>query len=343
MSLVEKIGYKSWRHFRNAYLIILGLGILSAIFRYFKFVEFSLSLHINFFIVSGLGVIFIWESLRLIDLALNLHFPYERNLIGRIVLQIFLGSLFGLFVRVLIYYFAEPYFPFQLDDLFLAVTWALYIIFPSAINLVFFTGYFITKWKEGIIKTERLEKEKTQVQFDNLKNQLNPHFLFNALTSLNSLIREDPELASQFLQHLSKVYRYVLQHKDEGVVSLQTEVDFIRNYIFLAETRFDKALSIDVRIQNEYLDSSIVPVTMQVLLENAFKHNISEAERPLHILISTENEYLIIRNNLQKRNNVEGSNKLGLENLKSLYRYLTDRPVIVEETESQFTVKVPLL
>ncbi len=343
MSWVEKIGYKSWKHFRNTYAIILGLGILSTIFRYFKFSDFDFSLHFTFFLASGFGVIFIWECLRSIDFALNLRFPYERNLIGRITLQIFLGSLFGLFVRVLIYYFAEPYFPFQLDEFFLAVTWALYIIFPSAINLVFFTGHFITKWKEGILKTERLEKEKTQVQFDNLKNQLNPHFLFNALTSLNSLIREDPELASQFLQHLSKVYRYVLQHKDENVVDLQTEVNFIRNYIFLAETRFDKSLSIVIQIQDEYLDRSIVPVTMQVLLENAFKHNIMEPERPFRIMILTENEYLIIQNNLQRRKSVEGSNKQGLDNLKSLYKYLTDRPVIIEETESFFAVKVPLL
>jgi len=343
MTLVERIGYRSWKHFRNTYAVILGLGVLSTIFRYFKFSEFGWPLHINLFLVSGLGVIFIWETLRLIDLALNRYFPYERNLIGRITLQIFLGSLFGLFVRILIYYFGEPNFPFQLDEMFLAVTWALYIIFPSAINLVFFTGYFISRWKEGILKAERLEKEKAQVQFDNLKNQLNPHFLFNALTSLNSLIHEDAQLASQFLQQLSKVYRYVLQHKEEHIVSMQTELNFIQNYIFLAETRFGGALSITVQLDPYYLDKMIVPVTTQVLLENAFKHNIMERERPLQIKIISEPEYLVISNNLQVRRNVESSNKQGLENLKSLYGYLSTKPVIIEETEDYFAVKVPWL
>jgi len=343
MTLVERIGYRSWRHFRNTYAIIFALGILSALFRYFKFSEFGLSLHINLFLVSSLGVIFIWETLRLIDLALNRYFPYERNLIGRIALQIFLGSLFGLFVRVLIYYFAEPYFPFHLDDLFLAVTWALYIILPSAINLIFFTGYFIARWKEGILKAERLEKEKALVQFDNLKNQLNPHFLFNALTSLNSLIHEDAPLASRFLQHLSKVYRYVLQHKDENVVSMQTELDFINNYIFLAETRFGVALSITVQLDSSCLDRMVIPVTTQVLLENAFKHNVMETGRPLHIQIFAEPDYLVIQNNLQRRRNVESSNKQGLENLKSLYQYLSAKPVLIEETQSQFAVKIPWL
>ncbi len=343
MSIAERIGYKSWKHFRDTYAIILALWVVSGVFRFIKLSEFSISLHVILFFVSGLGIIFIWEILRIIDLALNRHYPYERNLTGRIILQLFLGALFGLSIRILIYYFGEPYFPFQLDHLFLAVTWALYIILPSAFNLIFFAGYFFNQWKEGILRAERLEKEKAQVQFENLKNQLNPHFLFNALTSLNSLIREDPELASKFLQQLSKVYRYVLQHKGETVVSLETELNFVQNYIFLADTRFGAALSISIDVPPVSLDKGVVTVTLQVLLENAFKHNVIEPGRPLQIHISATEDYLTIQNNLQKRRNVESSNKQGLENIKSMYRYLSDKPVIVEETEKLFVVKVPLI
>lgn len=343
MTFARKIGYRSWAHLAVAYGIIAGLGILSATFRYFRFPEFSVPLQVNFFIVSILGAAFIWETLRVINLMLDRYYPYDRSVLRRIVLQLFIGSLFGLFCRILIYLFAEPYFPFRLDNLFLAVTWALWIIFPSGINLIFFSGYFFNQWKNGLVKTERLEREKAQVQFDNLKNQLNPHFLFNALTSLNSLIKEDQQLASLFLQHLSKVYRYVLQHQDETLVSIHTELEFIKNYIFLAQTRFNKALFIDVHIEPRNLDKRIIPVTIQVLLENAFKHNVLEEARPLRIEIVTEEDFLVIRNNLQKRRIVEGSNQLGLENLKSLYRYFSARPLQVEQTETSFTVKVPLL
>jgi LytS/YehU family sensor histidine kinase len=251
--------------------------------------------------------------------------------------------LFGLIFRFFIYFFGEPNLPFKLDSLFVATTWALYIIIPSAINLSFFSIYFFELWKASLVKTERLEKEKSQVQFDNLKNQLNPHFLFNALTSLNSLIFEDQVLASQFLQQLSKVYRYVLQNNDRNYVSLQTEFDFIEHYASLLKTRFREGLNISFDISPEAKERAIVPVTLQILIENAIKHNIVDKEQPLDIDIATVGDYLVVSNTFQPRKRVENSNKMGLENLKSLYRFLTDRQVIIEQREDRFWVKVPLL
>ena len=191
---------------------------------------------------------------------------------------------------------------------------------------------------------ERLEKEKSQVQFDNLKNQLNPHFLFNALTSLNGLIFENQGLASQFLQHLSKVYRYVLQNKDKNFVPLQTELDFIENYVFLLRTRFQQALGqLQFDISEAGRERAIVPVTLQILIENALKHNIADVERPLKVEVMTIGDYFVVSNNLQLRKLVETSNKQGLENLRSLYQFLTKKPVIVEQTDDRFAVKIPLL
>jgi LytS/YehU family sensor histidine kinase len=246
-------------------------------------------------------------------------------------------------IRYVIYKFGEPALPFKLDSLFVATTWALYILFPTGINLGFFTVYFLERWKDSLVKAERLEKEKSQVQFDNLKNQLNPHFLFNALTSLNSLIFENQTLASQFLQHLSKVYRYVLQNKEKNFVTVQTELDFIQNYVFLLETRFEGALSIRFDISEGARERAIVPVTLQILLENALKHNIVDKDKPLNIEVLTIGDYLVVSNNLQLRKRVETSNKQGLENLKSLYRFLTERPVLIEAGENRFAVKVPLV
>jgi LytS/YehU family sensor histidine kinase len=195
----------------------------------------------------------------------------------------------------------------------------------------------------SLIQAERLEKEKTQVQFDNLKNQLNPHFLFNALTALNSLIFENQTLASHFLQHLSKVYRYVLQNKDKNFVSVQTELDFIQNYVFLVHTRFASMLRITFNIDAQSKEKAIVPVTLQILIENALKHNVVDKDRPLTIRIETHDDYLVVSNNLQLKKLVETSNKQGLENLKSLYVFLTDRPVVISSGDSEFSVAVPLV
>jgi hypothetical protein len=337
------LGYKNLNQFLRAYFIIISVAIIGFFVRLVKFNEFTADAQVKIFIVSLVLAIVFWESLRIVNYWLNRIYPFEHNLTGRIVIQLLIGSAIGVLVRLLIYQFGEPYLPFKLDELFVAATWALYATLPIGVNLGFFTVYFIDRWKDSLIKTERLEKEKSQVQFDNLKNQLNPHFLFNALTSLNSLIFDNQELASQFLQQLSKVYRYVLQNKDRNFVLLSTELDFIAHYVQLLETRFQGALNIKFEVTEESKEKAIVPVTLQILIENAIKHNIVDKDKKLLIEIFTVGDYLIVSNNLQTRKTVETSNKLGLENLKSLYKFLTDKPVLIEPTGDRFYVKVPLI
>jgi len=283
------------------------------------------------------------EGLYQINTFLNPRLPFKAGISRRIAVQLVSGVVYALTLRFLLYELGEPYLTIKLDSMFLAATWFLYILGSFIVNSIFITDYFIDQWKDSLVKTERLEKEKTQVQFDNLKNQLNPHFLFNALTSLNSLIFENQGLASQFLQHLSKVYRYVLQNKDKNFVSVQTELDFIQNYVFLLRTRFETALTITFRTDVQSKDKAIVPVTLQILIENALKHNVVDKDRPLSIRIETNDDYLVVSNNLQLRKLVETSNKQGLENLKSLYAFLTDKPVLIESNEIEFSVRVPLV
>jgi hypothetical protein len=305
--------------------------------------EFSVGLQIKTTIASIVLVIVMWESLRFVHRLLNKAYPFEVNLVKRMLIQISCGVGIGLTVRFVVYFFGEPALPFKLDSLFLAATWAIYMIVPTAINLGFISSYFIDRWKDSLVLAERLEKEKSQVQFDNLKNQLNPHFLFNALTSLNSLIFEDQKLASQFLQQLSKIYRYVLLNKDKNFVALQTELDFIQHYISLLETRFKDAIHFKIDIRDAARNQAIVPVTLQILIENALKHNVVDKAKPLTIEITSIGDYLVVSNNLQQRKRVETSNKLGLENLRSLYSFLSDKPVLIEPTADRFYVKVPLI
>ncbi len=192
-------------------------------------------------------------------------------------------------------------------------------------------------------KTQLLEKEKTAVMYENLKQHLNPHFLFNSLTSLNSLIRMDPKQASVFLEKMSKVYRYILRNKDIETVPLMDELNFVEMYIQLQKTRFEEGLIINNTIHEDFLYRKIVPVTLQNLIENALKHNTASIEDPLIIDMYIEDDYLIVSNNLQKKSYVETSNKQGQNSMISLYRFLSQKPIVIEENVTTYTVKIPLI
>jgi hypothetical protein len=192
-------------------------------------------------------------------------------------------------------------------------------------------------------KTEQLEKEKAMAMYEGLKQQLNPHFLFNSLTSLSSLIQYDQQAAGNFLEGLSKIYRYILKSRDHETVPLIEEIKFVQTFVQLQQTRFEKGLFLNIDVPEELNYCKIVPVTLQNLIENAIKHNIIDEDSPLQICIYAEDEYLVVKNNLQRKNFVETSNKQGLTNLMSLYSYLTPKKVMIKETNDAFFIKLPLL
>ncbi len=189
-----------------------------------------------------------------------------------------------------------------------------------------------------------LQKENIKSQFEVLKNQVNPHFLFNSLNVLSSLIYIDKDAAAKFVRQLSKVYRYVLEYKDKETISLHNELDFLESYIFLLKTRFDKNLIINTSIHPRFNKKRIVPMALQLLMENAIKHNVISKKKPLKIDISIdENNYLVISNNLQKKSSVEMSSNIGIKSINKRYEYITDDKVIINKTEADFTVKLPLV
>ena len=192
-------------------------------------------------------------------------------------------------------------------------------------------------------KAQLLEKEKALVMYENLKQHLNPHFLFNSLTSLRSLIRVDQKNAGDFLEKMSKIYRYILKSRDSELVQLKDEINFVQTYIQLQQTRFRNGLHVNFNVSDDHLFEKIVPVTLQNLIDNAIKHNLVDDETPLIIDIYDENDYLVVRNNLQRKEFVETSNKQGLHNMKSLYRYLDPRPLQINEDNMYFTIKIPLI
>jgi ligand-binding sensor domain-containing protein len=242
---------------------------------------------------------------------------------------------------------AISYLNIHIDTLFYKSKWFLYFCVLAVCILIYAFMKFRANQRSKIIhlqmQSTRLEKDKTEIQYQNLINHLNPHFLFNSLTSLNSLIMTAPKDASKFLQKLSLIYRYILQNKDKEVISLEQELAFVKHYIDLQKSRFEAGLQINIDIEKAYLTSGIVPVTLQNLFENAIKHNSVEEDNPLIISVFVKESYLIVKNNLQRKKFVETSNKQGLDSLKSLYKYLTTKPLESSETEHEFSVKIPLL
>ncbi len=194
------------------------------------------------------------------------------------------------------------------------------------------------------VQGERLEKEAVRSQFDALKNQVNPHFLFNSLSILSSLVEVDTRLAVQFIGRLSKAYRYILEQRDNEQVSLRTELDFIAAYTFLLMIRFEDKLFVDIDVPEAARGRyAIAPLTLQLLVENVVKHNRLSEEEPLRVSIALEGEWLRVANPIQPRPKREESTGIGLQNITNRYRLLTDRPVWVGEQDEEFVVKLPLL
>lgn len=222
----------------------------------------------------------------------------------------------------------------------------------GAINKGGVNRYITKPWDERemqiIIENARqlfgLQEENIISQFETLKSQVNPHFLFNSLNVLSSLIFIDQEKAAIFVRQLSKVYRYVLDHRGMDTIVLIEELPFIRSYIYLLKTRFDQNLRIDINIAETDLNLKVAPMVIQLLVENAIKHNIIARLKPLTVEIYSENEgYIYVKNNLQLKSSTEHSSRLGLENIRKRYEYLSNRKIVIKQDEGSYCVKIPLL
>jgi len=201
----------------------------------------------------------------------------------------------------------------------------------------------IIKKQESKVKEQKIIAGTASAKFETLKNQIDPHFLFNSLNVLSSLIEENPENAQRFTTSLSKVYRYVLEQKDKDLVSIEEELAFAKTYMNLLQMRFENSLTYEVLTENVDAEAKVVPLSLQLLLENAVKHNIISEQKPLHIQIYIENDALVIQNNFQKKAVLQDGQGVGIQNIISRYAIITDRKVTIEQNEHTFTVKLPIL
>ena len=204
--------------------------------------------------------------------------------------------------------------------------------------------YSLNKWRENTLEKEQLKKINLQSQFESLKSQVNPHFLFNSLNSLSSLIADEPDKAEQFVDEMAKVYRYLLQTNEGELTTLDTELAFIQSYYHLLKTRYGAGIRLEVAVDKPYKIYQLPPLTLQMLVENAVKHNVIHVGKPLLIEIrTTDTGQLLVRNNLQRKTGRIASNQVGLTNIAAKYRLLAQTDPVVSAEDDQFTVLLPLL
>ncbi|HNQ82674.1 MAG TPA: histidine kinase [Bacteroidales bacterium] len=201
--------------------------------------------------------------------------------------------------------------------------------------------FFYMIWRKAIEREQLLREENLKYKYRNLKSQVNPHFLFNSLNTLSELVYEDAKRADDYIQKLSGIYRYVLENEETDLISLKEELDFIRQYFILQKARDQEKifLEIDIDREDEY---RIIPVSLQLLVENALKHNSMSRENPLRIKIFIDDDDIIVSNNIQRRNILNNSTRMGLSNLKERVRLIMGRELIVIEEPDQFVVKLPV-
>lgn len=211
------------------------------------------------------------------------------------------------------------------------------------ISMVFFGFYFYKRFKDYQIKESQQEKQQISAQFASLKNQLDPHFLFNSLNVLNSLIEEDPKKASIFTTNLSRIYRYVLEHKDKSLVPLQEELTFSKAYLSLLSLRFEDGIDIHMELDEVAPQEQLLPLSLQLLIENVVKHNVISFKNPLLLRIYRKEDYLIVENKVQKKKVLHQQSGIGLKNITERYALLSDRPVNIWQNDKTFCVELPII
>lgn len=217
------------------------------------------------------------------------------------------------------------------------------VILTFIVTLAFHAFHFYKAYNENRVKEQKIIAGTASAKFESLKNQIDPHFLFNSLNVLSSLIEENPDNAQKFTTSLSKIYRYVLEQKDKELVTVQEELSFARTYMNLLKMRFENSITFDLPEGYDNQDAKVVPLSLQLLLENTIKHNVVSEQKPLHIRIFIKDNYLVVQNDLQKKEVLSDRKGVGLQNIINRYGILTRRKVLIDHSGSVFAVHLPIL
>ncbi|KUO63393.1 hypothetical protein APF79_06385 [bacterium BRH_c32] len=336
----------------SLYIIISAVVIQSIIISYNNFTGFiNIQSVGEFFIRLLMGSLFasiasfylIYFNFMMID-SLDRKYNWKEKFLVRSVVEL-LGTIFialsgGIFITLIVNSINEYDSPLY----WILFTNGTIAIVINIIIVVVIEGVnsFIRSQK-ALIAAEKLEKENLEIRLETLKNQLNPHFLFNSLNVLTSLIESDSKKATDFVDEFSSIYRYTLEVIDKRVMPLRDEIEFAKSYLYLQSIRFQDAVKTELNIDNDKMDYFVPPLAVQTLLENAFKHNKASIETPLIIKIFSKGDYLVITNNYQPKAKSDSSHGVGLENLKRRYEYICGESPTFILRDNEFKAVIPLI
>ena len=276
---------------------------------------------------------------------LEQHIPWLTKPELRFFLSVFLELAIGIIILMLVNWLVFVVVQKQeISTLFSKTFEGLkyLILFTFGGIILINSVHFFKSWKQAAVNEEKLKREKLAIEYESLRYQVNPHFLFNSLTALSSLVYTDQQKAVIFIREFSNDFRYVLECREKEVVDFATEKKLLESVSFLNRIRYEDSLQININLTYA-TDKYVIPMALQMLLENAIKHNAISESKPLKVEILEEEGYVVVKNNLQPKKNAIVSNKIGLENIKSRYKYLSDKDVLVEISNEEFVVKIPIL
>ena len=304
--------------------------------------EEAVNISLKLMLGNSLAIITLVCS-NIIYLIVSHRFAWLSTPLGYIIGIIF-ETIFIAFITTLIIGYNLP---FGTENPFKDISFVQIFSITIIANLIVYVAMALISYvyqTRSRIEKEQEKRRLAQFQYNILKQQVNPHFLFNSLNILNGLIEEQKSIeASEYVRKLAALYRYMLQNENEQLVRLQDELHFIDQYTDLLKVRFPQGFTIDKHIDESIKSRLVIQCSLQVLIENAFKHNIVRAEQPLHIEIFTEQEYIVVRNNLQIKQSSADSTKVGLKNISKQYIAAIDKDIITNTSDKHFEVKLPLI
>lgn len=292
------------------------------------------------FSISLVGVIVIMELSILVSKKLDMIAPWRNSVFKRILIQL---SAQIILVGFMIFIFQLLMPKLFVDEIGLRQSLITGVILSTLFSSIFTAVLFFSEWNSAKLEVAEQEKKIAKVELEFLKMQINPHFLFNNLSTLTSLIEDDQRLAVEYVQRLSKIYRHTLKKDEQYIVSVSEELEFIRSYLFLYEIRYQEGLSVKIDIPPAIMGKGIATATMQLLVENAIKHNSISRQNPLGIDIFVQDEAIIVKNNINPVMKTQHSSGIGLKNISERYMLLSDKAITITHDKEVFIVKIPLL
>jgi sensor histidine kinase YesM len=328
---------------REILVRIIGITLISVLFPLISYNQiFSGSGVAGVILVSLARTTILWHGSMLIINFLVLRYSVFKQPLKLFGFQVLSLIVFVILVELAEIFVIEQFLHLPMSRVEKSNVLTISVLVTFTISSIYASVSFFMQWKSNLERAQALEKANMEARYETLRNQVNPHFLFNSLNTLLMLVGDNP-VASKYVESVSEFMRYMLNSREKEAVLLRDELKMAREYVFIQQNRFGGKLTVDFEVGEAFYHFAIPPLALQMLIENSLKHNVISREHPLRVKVYTAgNEYLVVENNIQPKIEKEPSTGVGLDNIRNRYLYLSGKEVIVKQEEGSFIVMLPL-